>query len=421
MNAKKIAHAYALARERYAEVGVNTDKVLKQLARIPISLQCWQGDDVHGFENRGGISDGGIAATGNYPGRARNGDELRADLDQAFRVIPGTHRVNLHAIYAETGNKQVPRNELEPRHFSAWMDWAADRGLGLDYNGSFFSHPLAASGFTLSHRDAVTRRFWVEHGIGSRRIGAAFGRRLGTPCVTNVWIPDGYKDTPVDRLSSRALLKDSLDTIFADQISARWNLDALEGKLFGLGSESCVIGSHEFYLAYAVENRKLVCMDSGHYHPTESVADKLSSVLMFLEGILLHVSRGVRWDSDHVVVLNDDLRTIAEEIVRCNAFDRIHIGLDFFDASINRTAAWVIGTRNMIKALLLAMLEPSLMMRKAEYSADYTARLALLEEARSLPFTAVWDYYCQSRNVPVGEAWLKDVRNYEQKVQIKRQ
>src|SRR5688572_13011814 len=330
-----IESAYRLARERYAALGVDTDAALAALKCIPISLHCWQGDDVGGFENPAGLTGGGIQATGNYPGKARNADELRADLDQALSLIPGRHRLNLHAIYAETGGRPVERDELTAEHFTGWIDWARQRQMGLDFNGTFFSHPRAAGGFTLSSRDEGLRRFWVAHGIACRRIGERFGRELGTPCVTNVWVPDGYKDLPVDRRTPRELLRRSLDEIFAEPLDPRLHLDAVESKLFGIGSESYVVGSHEFYLGYAIAHRKLLCLDAGHFHPTESIADKLSAVLEFVEGVLLHVSRGVRWDSDHVVLLSDEVRAIAEEIVRGQFLARVHIGLDFFDASIN--------------------------------------------------------------------------------------
>jgi L-rhamnose isomerase len=420
MNVRQLEQAYRLARDRYAEYGVDTAQALRRLARLAISLHCWQGDDVTGFENAGGLSDGGIQATGNYPGKARTPEELRADLALAFALIPGRHRANLHAIYAETGGRKVERNELLPRHFAAWLDWAAELGIGLDFNGSFFSHPLAKSGFTLASPDRHVRQFWIEHGIACRRIGAALGRRLGTPCVTNVWIPDGFKDIPVDRNAARARLKTALDELFAPRLNPAHNRDAVESKLFGIGSESCVIGSHEFYLGYALLNGKLLCLDTGHFHPTESIADKISSVLLYLDEILLHVSRGVRWDSDHVVILADEIRAIAEEIVRNNALERVHIGLDYFDASINRVAAWVIGARNMLKALLSALLEPTARLRKLENAGDYTARLALLEELKTMPFAAVWDYYCHAQDVPVGDAWLADVRTYEKNVLAKR-
>ena len=410
----RIQQSYALAKERYAALGVDADGALERLSAIPVSLHCWQGDDVGGFETPDAeLSGGGIQATGNYPGKARDAGELRADLDAALGLIPGKHRLNLHAIYAETGGRRVERNELEPGHFANWIAWAKERGMGMDFNPTFFSHPKADDGFTLSHPDAAVRRFWIEHGAACRRIGAAIGAALGTPCMTNVWIPDGYKDTPADRKGPRERLLAALDAVFAEELDRRHNLDAVESKLFGIGSESYVVGSHEFYLGYAIANRKLLCLDSGHFHPTETIADKLSAVLTFLDEVLLHVSRGVRWDSDHVVTLSDELRAIAEELVRGDYLERVHIGLDFFDASINRVAAWVIGTRNMIKALLLALLEPREKLRAYEADGDFTARLALLEELKTLPWGAVWDYYCLTRDVPVGEGWLEAVREYE--------
>jgi L-rhamnose isomerase len=399
---------------------VDTEKALEALRGIRVSLHSWQGDDVGGFENDLGLTGGGIQATGNYPGKARNADELRADLDLALSLIPGRHRLNLHAIYAETGGRKVERDRLEAAHFGRWIDWARERGLGLDFNGTFFSHPLAADGFTLSSRDEAVRRFWVAHGIACRKIGERFGRELGSPCVTNVWIPDGFKDIPVDRATPRAILKRSLDEIFAEKLDPKYHLDAVESKLFGIGSECYVVGSHEFYLGYAVANRTLLCLDSGHFHPTEGIADKISSVLLYLERILLHVSRGVRWDSDHVVVLSDDLRAIAEEVVRGGYLGRVHIGLDFFDASINRIAAWVIGTRCLLKALLVALLEPISELRRLEAEGDYTGRLALLEELKTLPFGAVWDCHCLKENVPAGSAWLDRVRSCEHEILARR-
>jgi L-rhamnose isomerase len=415
-----IEKAYEWARERYAGLGVDTDASLEALRQVPLSLHCWQGDDVGGFESAAGLTGGGIQATGNYPGKARTADELRADLDQALCLIPGRHRVNLHAIYAETYGRTVERDRLGPEHFAAWLDWAKSRKLGLDFNGTFFSHPRADAGFTLSSRDEGVRRFWVDHGIACRKIGERFGRELGTPCVTNLWIPDGFKDIPVDRKTPRLILKRSLDELFAEKLDPRYHLDAVESKLFGIGSESYVVGSHEFYLGYAVENRKLLCLDAGHYHPTESIADKISSVLTYLDEILLHVSRGVRWDSDHVVILSDDLRSVAEEIVRGGFLSRVHIGLDFFDASINRVAAWVIGARCMLKGLLMAMLEPIQTLREMEAAGDFTGRLALLEELKTLPSGAVWDYHCLRQGVPVGMDWLEVVRGYEREVLSRR-
>jgi L-rhamnose isomerase len=411
-----IERAYDLARERYAALGVDTDKAIDRLAKVPISLHCWQGDDVGGFENDEGLTGGGIQATGNYPGKARTADELRADLDKAYSLIPGRHRLNLHASYLETGGRPVERTELRPEYFANWIEWAKANGHGIDFNQTFFSHPRANDGFTLSSSDESNRRFWVEHGIQCRQIGAEIGRQLGTPCVTNLWIPDGYKDTPVDRKKPREILMRSLDEVFAEKLNPAENLDCVECKLFGIGSESYVVGSHEFYMGYAIKNEMMLCLDAGHFHPTETITDKISSIMLYLDEILLHVSRGVRWDSDHVVILSDDLRAIAEEIVRGDFLERIHIGLDFFDASINRVAAWVIGTRSMIKALLIALLEPTGKLRQMEAEGDFTARLAMLEELKTLPFGSVWDYYCQKQNVPVGPAWLEAVKAYEKTI-----
>jgi L-rhamnose isomerase len=419
-NSKMIETAYEAAKQRYAELGVDTDKVIERLSKIAISLHCWQGDDVGGFETSESLSGGGLVATGAYPGKARTADELREDIGKAMSLIPGKHRLNLHAMYAETAGK-VDRNELTAEHFTTWIDWAKGNGLGMDFNGTFFSHPKAESGFTLSSADGGIRSFWVEHGIACRKIGAEMGKELGTPCVTNLWIPDGYKDIPVDRKGPRQRLRKSLDEIFAEKIDRNHLLDAVESKLFGIGSECYVVGSHEFYLGYAVRNNVLLCLDTGHFHPTEVVSDKISSVMEFLDRILLHVSRGVRWDSDHVVILSDELRAIAEELVRGDYLERVHIGLDFFDASINRVAAWVIGTRCMLKALLIALLEPTGKMRTFEQDGDFTSRLAMMEEFKTIPFGAVWDYYCSKMDVPVGPDWLKEVRDYENKVTNLRQ
>ncbi|NOX55094.1 MAG: L-rhamnose isomerase, partial [Planctomycetes bacterium] len=401
-------------------IGVDTDAALERLGKIAISLHCWQGDDVGGFESLGEELGGGLAVTGNYPGKARTPDELRSDLDMALSLIPGTHRLNLHASYAETGGERVERDELQPVHFQTWIDWAKERQMGLDFNPTFFAHEKAADGFTLAHPDASIRKFWIDHGIVCRRIGAAMGEALGTPCVTNVWIPDGFKDIPVDRKGPRERLAESLDAVFAEQLDPRFNLDSVEAKLFGIGSESYVVGSHEFYLGYAVSRRKLLCLDAGHFHPTEVISDKISSVLLWIDRLLLHVSRGVRWDSDHVVILTDELQAIAQELVRGGFLDRVHIGLDFFDASINRIAAWVIGTRCMIKALLMALLEPIEGLRQLEAEGNFTARLALFEELKTMPFGAVWDYYCLRSDVPVGAAWLDNVKSYEDSVLSKR-
>ncbi len=412
--------AYDLAKKQYEKLGIDTDEVIEKLSKIPVSLHCWQGDDVGGFEVDDKELSGGIQVTGNYPGKARSPEELRADLDKAYDLIPGKHRLNLHAIYAETDGLKVDRDALDVTHFQGWIDWAKGKGIGLDFNPSFFSHPKADDGFTLSAEDDEIRNFWIEHGKACRKIGAEMGKALGTPCVTNVWIPDGSKDIPADRKGPRARLKESLDEIFKEDYSREHLLDAVECKLFGIGSESYVVGSHEFYMGYALKNNTLLCLDAGHFHPTEVISDKISSVLTWVDEILLHVSRGVRWDSDHVVVLTDEIRAIAEEIVRGGYLDRVHIGLDFFDASINRIAAWVIGTRNMIKALLIALLEPSNTLMAYESEGNNTARLAFMEELKTMPFGAVWDYYCEKNNVPVGIDWLEKVVAYEQEVLLKR-
>ena len=412
----KVEQAYRLAVERYQACGVDPEAAIANLRLVPVSLHCWQGDDVKGFEAFGGELGGGLAATGNYPGAARTPDELRADAAKALSLIPGTHRFNLHAFYGEFEGRKVDRDEIRPEHFAGWIDWAKGLGIGLDFNPTYFSHPKAADNFTLAHRDKGIRDFWVQHGIACRKVAEAMGKALGNTCITNFWIPDGMKDTPVDRSGPRARLIESLDEIFGVPIDRACNRDSVEGKLFAIGIESYTVGSHEFYLAYALTRQILFTLDTGHYHPTETITDKISSVLAFAPEILLHVSRGVRWDSDHVVVLNDDLEAIGQELVRGNYLGRTHIGLDYFDASINRVAAWVIGVRNMLKALLKGMLEPIGQLRAAEASGDYTARLALLEEAKTLPFGAVWDYYCECAGVPVGEAWLADVRAYERDV-----
>jgi L-rhamnose isomerase len=412
---RPIISAFEAARDRYAEFGMNVDEALQSLRAIPISLHCWQGDDVGGFETPGAsLGGGGIQATGNYPGKARSIDELRQDIETALALIPGRHRVNLHASYLDNGGKSVERNEIEPRHFESWIDWAKANGLGLDFNPTFFSHRLAADGFTLTHPDAAVRNFWIEHGIVCRRIGAEMGRRLGTPAVTNVWIPDGYKDRPVDRIGPRERLTESLDKIFAERLDSSHVLDAVEAKLFGIGLESYTAGSAEFYLGYAVSRQKLFTLDAGHYHPTEMISEKISSVLMFCPGLLLHVSRPVRWDSDHVVVLDDELQAIAKEVAPNGKLrENVHLGLDYFDASINRVGAWVIGTRNLLKALLIALLEPRASLRAAEEQMDYTRRLALFEEVKGLPWSAVWDFYCLSENTPTGITWLDRVMKYE--------
>lgn len=410
---------FADAVSRYAEIGVDVEKSFRRLNEIAVSLHCWQGDDVNGFESDSGL-DGGIAVTGNYPGRASTGDELRADLDFALKLIPGKSRLNLHAIYAEIGNKKVDRDQLEAEHFANFIDWAASRGVGLDFNPTFFSHPKAASGFTLSSGDRGIRDFWVEHGIACRRIAAEFGKKLNNTCITNFWIPDGFKDLPADRLEWRKNLIESLDRIFAVKIDEKYDRDAVESKLFGIGSESYVTGSHEFYMGYALSRGKMLCLDAGHFHPTETIADKISSILLFSKELLLHVSRGVRWDSDHVVLFDDALRDIAREIIRYGFEDRVHIGLDYFDASINRLAAWCIGARAMKKALLNALLEPFDTLHQMELAGNYTGRLALMENIKTLPFGEVWAEYCRRCDVPGDDKWMQSIVDYERTILSKR-
>ena len=420
LDSERIEKAYEFASQRYADIGVDTEKVMDTIAKVAISLHCWQGDDITGFEETESLDGGGIMATGAYPGKPRNADELRGDLEKVYSLLPGKHRLNLHAMYMETSGKKVDRNQIEPEYYQNWIDWAKQNGLGMDFNPTCFAHPKADSGFTLSSYDKSIRDFWIEHCIACRKIGEYIGKQLGTACVTNIWIPDGYKDIPVDRLAPRQLLKQSLDAILAEKLNPVHNLDAVECKLFGIGSESYVAGSHEFYLGYAAQNDILLTLDAGHFHPTEIISDKISSCLLYVDELLLHVSRGVRWDSDHVVILSDELRAIAQEIVRNNFLDRVHIGLDFFDGSINRVAAWVIGTRAMIKALLLAMLEPTDQLREYEKQGDFTSRLAMLEELKSMPFSAIWDYYCVKSDVPAAADWLAEVKQYEKQVTSKR-
>ncbi len=416
MNTQK---AYELAKELYASIGVDTDKAIERLANIPVSMHCWQGDDVRGFENPNGDLTGGIQTTGNYPGRAQTIEQLRADYEKAISMIPGKKKISLHAIYLDTLGEKVERNEIQPKHFDSWIEWAKKTGIGIDFNPTCFSHPMSDSGFTLSSENETVRQYWIEHCIQSRIIAEYIGEKLNDQAVTNYWIPDGFKDIPVDRYGYRARLIDSYDKIFAGQ-NKKYNLNAVESKVFGIGAESCTIGSLEMCMGYAVKNNLLLTLDTGHVHPTEVVSDKISSALLFLDDILLHVSRPVRWDSDHVVIFDDELKAIAQEIIRGNFDKRVHIGLDFFDASINRIAAWVIGTRNMQKALMYALLEPSAKLKELELAGDYTSRLALLEEYKSYPFAAVWDYYCEKQGVPVRDAWLAEVKKYEADVLSKR-
>lgn len=419
MNKESIAKQYEDAKDRFAQTGVDTDKAIEDLEKVEISMHCWQGDDVIGFEaNEQGMS-GGILATGNYPGRARNAQELRADYEKAFSLIPGKQRANLHAFYLETGGKRVDRDAIEPQYFENWMQWAEELGIALDFNPSMFSHPKAVD-YTLASYDKGIRDFWIEHGKRSRKIGEEMGKRQGKPCVINHWMIDGSKDAPVDRLERRELFLKSMDEVLENKISKEYLLDSVESKLFGIGMESFTAGSSELCFGYALTRDILLTYDLGHFHPTESVADKISSTLLYLDKILLHTSRGVRWDSDHVVLQNDDLAALMQEVVRADALSKVFIALDFFDASINRIAAWVIGTRATQKALLSAMLEPLNLLRQKEHMGDKTARLAILEEHKNMPINAVWDYFCEKNGVPVGLDWLDEVHRYEKEVQFKR-
>jgi L-rhamnose isomerase len=420
MQAKNIELFYELAKERYARLGVHTDQALDQLRRISISIHCWQGDDVGGFEHAGQNLGGGMLATGNYPGKARTPQELRTDFEKALSLIPGKHRFNLHSSYAEAAGKRVDRDALTVDQFKNWIAWAKALGIGLDFNQTYFSHPKAAAGFTLTSADKAIRKFWIEHGIRCREIGGAIGKALGNTCLTNLWIPDGMKDTPADRKGPRERLLESLDAIFKKKIDNRYHVDSVEPKLFGIGAESYTPGSHEFYIGYAISRQILLTLDAGHYHPTESISDKISSILLFLPELALHVSRGIRWDSDHVVTLTDELQAIAQEIVWGGFLGRVRIGLDYFDASINRVAAWVIGTRNVLKALLLGLVCPIEALKRLEAESDYTSRLALMEEAKTLPFGAVWDFHCHKLGVPAGNAWLAEVKSYERTTLSKR-
>ena len=419
-NQESIEKAYGLAKNVYAAFGVNTEKAIKSALNTPISMHCWQGDDVTGFEGADGLTGGGILATGNYPGRARNGDELRSDAEFAFSLIPGKKRFNLHSLYAETDGKKVPRDELEPEHFKKWMSWSKKQKIPLDFNPSFFSHPMADSGFTLTSADAKTREFWIRHGKASRKIASAFGANQGNPSVNNIWIPDGFKDIPADRLSPRKRLHDALDEILAVGFDAKTITDAVESKLFGIGSEAYVAGSSEFYLGYAAKKQIRLCLDTGHFHPTETIVDKISACLLFIPGVLLHLSRGIRWDSDHAAIFSDELRDLCREITRHNFFDRIDIALDFFDASINRISAWTIGTRSLRKGLLEAQLEPFKLLFDAEKAGRYHERLALMEEFKTLPFSAVWDKLCLDAGVPAGADWIERVNQYEKTVLFNR-
>ena len=416
----QISAAYTEARDRYTALGVDTDRVLEDLDRISISLNCWQGDDLAGFEKADAVLSGGLQITGNYPGKARNIDELRQDLETAFDLIPGQHRLNLHAMYGDFRGSSVDRDAIEKRHYTSWVQWASEKKLKLDFNATCFSHPKADSGYTLSHRDPAIRQFWVDHVARCRRIASYFGREQKSPCIHNLWIPDGSKDNPVDRWGFRSRLVGSLDIIYAEAFPAETLKDSVESKLFGLGSEAFVVGSHEFYLGYALQKGLMICLDMGHFHPTESVADKISAILQYSPELLLHISRGVRWDSDHVVIQNDELRHIAEEVIRGGAIERVFLALDFFDASLNRIGAWVVGARSTLKSFLLALLEPIQKLRKMEEEGDYFLRLSSLEELKNMPSGAIWDYYCKRHEVPCREEWISAVKDYENGVLKKR-
>ncbi|MCQ1059898.1 L-rhamnose isomerase [Photobacterium sp. ZSDE20] len=417
---QSLKNRYELSKSLYAKWGIDVDSVLEKLKNVKVSIHCWQGDDVTGFEEARHELSGGISATGSYPGKATNALELRADLDKALSLIPGNHKINLHALYAETNGVVVERDELKPEHFAGWVEWAKERDLGLDFNPSLFSHPNASEGLTLSHPNKEIRDFWIKHCIASRKIGEYFGKELDQTCLTNIWIPDGYKDTPSNRFEPRQRLKESLDEIFAVDVDEQYNKDSVESKVFGIGVESYTVGSHEFYMGYAIANNKLCLLDNGHYHPTESVADKISSMLLYQDELALHVTRPVRWDSDHVVTFNDEVKEIAKELVRTDSLDKVYLGLDFFDASINRIAAWVLGTRNMQKALLEAMLMPHEKLTQLQNEGDFTQRLVLMEELKTYPLGDIWNYFCEINDVPANEDWFKSVVNYEQEVLLKR-
>ena len=404
---------YEDAKECYATWGIDTDRAIKQLSDISISVHCWQGDDVVGFENKSGLSGGGIQATGNHPGRARNPEELRADLEFSYSKIPGSHRLNLHAMYMDTDEKP-DRDEIEYHHFETWVDWAKQINIGLDFNPTFFAHNKADDNLTLAHPNVNIRNFWIEHGKRTRDIASKIGTNMGSACINNIWVPDGYKDIPIDRMAARSRLERSLDAILE---KPKPHLkDAVESKLFGIGVEACTVGSHEFYLGYAIRNKTLLCIDMGHFHPTESTADKLSALALSLDEILLHVSRPMRWDSDHVILMNDEVLSMAHELVSADLLSKTNIGLDFFDATISRTAAWVIGTRNMQKALLQSLLKPWKLLRDAENTLDFTKRLTITEELKDLPYGLVWEEFCARHSVPAGQPLIKDLEDYQNSV-----
>ncbi|MDR1505884.1 MAG: L-rhamnose isomerase [Treponema sp.] len=420
ISSEKAGDMYEVAKETYAKFGVSSDRAIKEALALPISVHCWQGDDLVGFEGGGSLSGSGLMTTGNYPGRARNGDELRKDAEFAFSLIPGKKRFSLHSFYAETNGKKVSRDSITPEHFTEWMKWSKKRKIPLDFNPSFFAHPMADSGYTLASSDTKVRKFWIRHARACRRIASAFGGNQEGPAVCDIWIPDGSKDYPADRLSPRERLRDALDEILSEKIPASTITDALECKLFGIGSEAYVTGSHEFYMSYAVKKQIKLCLDTGHFHPTETIADKISAALLFVPGLLVHFSRGLRWDSDHVTTFSDETRDACREIKRAGAFSRVDLALDYFDASINRVAAWVIGTRSLRKALLESLLEPTHLIVDAEKRGKTHERLALMEECKTLPFSSVWDKLCLNAKVPISAAWLGNVDEYERTVLNKR-
>ena len=421
MKKENIEKAYRLAKAEYAELGVDTDTVLAELDKINISLHCWQTDDVGGFEKEGAeLGGGGIQATGNFPGKAKTIVQMRDDLDKVMSLLPGRQRLNLHAIYGEFGGKFVDRDKIETKYYQGWINWAKKRKIGVDFNCTCFSHPLAGDGFTLASKNVKIRKFWIEHTKRCRAISADIGKQLGTPCIHNIWIPDGSKDTPVDRFGLRKILKKSLDEILSVKYPKKYLKDAVESKLFGIGSEAMVVGSHDFYLGYAVRNNMMITLDNGHFHPTEQVGDKISSILQFVDEVLLHLTRGIRWDSDHVATFNDEILLIAQEIVRANALNRVNIGLDYFDASLNRIGAYVVGARAVQLAFLFALLEPNKLLLRYEENGKNFERLATLELLKTLPYGAVYDYYCLKKRVPVGQDYINEIIKYEKEVLSKR-
>jgi L-rhamnose isomerase len=417
---ENIQKAYEIAKEQYAEMGVNAETVLQKLDNTAISMHCWQADDVGGFENPGAGLSGGIQATGNYPGKATTIEQARQDYEKVISLLPGKQRISLHAIYGDFRSGRTDRDQIGPEQFKSWIEWAKIMGIGLDFNCTLFSHPKANSGYTLSDNDPAVREFWIEHVKRCRDISAYMGKELNSRCVHNIWIPDGSKDLTVNRFRHRANLKDSLDKIMAEKQNPQFMADAVEAKLFGIGVEAYTVGSHEFYLSYAVKNNMMLCLDIGHFHPTEQVSDKVSAVFQFIPELLFHVTRPIRWDSDHVVTLSDEIKALFEEIVWADKLDKVNIGLDFFDASINRIGAYVTGVRAAQKAILLALLNPTKKLREYDDNRQYFERLALLEEAKSMPFGAVWDYYCLTKNVPVGQAYIEEIQAYEKEVLAKR-